>query len=178
MKKTSKIKVALIYANAIYESAKDHNALVSEVKNLIEIISKDNALVDFLANPIIEFGVKKQALGKMGFSKTLHNSLEVVVENNRANDLLPILKEVILVYYKNNNIVEVDVSSTYLLKKPQVDKLVKKMEQKTHKNVIINNIVDAQILGGLVIKYNSDMLDASILGKLKSFEKIMKGENS
>ena len=53
--------------------------------------------------------------------------------------------------------------------------LKEKFEKVTKKKVDINNLVDADILGGVIIKFNSVMIDASVRTKLEKFQYSMKG---
>ncbi len=176
MKKTSKTKIAFTYATAMFDATSSHDKMLKEITSLLEALQKDNSLSNFLSNPTIDIAIKKQTLESLKLSTELQNSILVITENNRSENLTDILNEFIKIYYNKKNIVMIDVTSTYLLKDKQLKDLQKKLTLKLNQDVIINNIVDQDILGGLIIKYNSQMLDSSVLGKIKNIEKLMKGE--
>ncbi len=176
MKKTSKSKIAAVYAQAIYDASDNKNKLFSEVKSLLEAISADSSLKDFLKNPVIDFAQKQKLLQSIKLSKTLSTSLEVITKNAKAANIEAILKEFVDIYYKKNNITEVEAISTYALSKQEISKIEKKIKQKINQDVVINNVINKDILGGLIIKYNSQMQDASVLGKINQIKRLMKGE--
>ncbi|MFI3241186.1 MAG: ATP synthase F1 subunit delta [Alphaproteobacteria bacterium] len=177
MKKTSKTKIATVYATAIFDAVKNHDKILVEIQDLLETLKKDDDLTKFLSNPIVDLSIKKQVVESLKLSQEVKDSILVVTENNRSANIKEILEEFVSLYYKQKNIIVVDVVSTYALKEKQLKELEKKLVSKLGQEIIIKNAIDTDILGGLVIKYNSQMLDASVLGKIKNFEKLMKGEN-
>ncbi len=176
MKKVSKSKVASVYAQAMYDAATNKEKIFTEVRSLLSATKDSSLLKDFLSNPIIDFSKKQKTLQSINLSTTLTKSLEVITKNSRSADLDDILQEFLRIYYKKNNILEVEVVSTYQLSKQELVKIEKKIKQNTNQNAVINNVINKDILGGLIIKYNSQMQDVSILGKINQVKRLMKGE--
>ena len=58
--------------------------------------------------------------------------------------------------------------------KAQADKLAKILSDKTGKAVKLNATVDESLIGGLIVKVGSKMIDSSIRSKLNSLQNTMK----
>lgn len=178
MKKTSKTQIANVYAKAIYDASKTADKTFKEVETLLPAI--EDSFIDFLSNPIIDISIKKSAISdiskQLKLSKELFNALCLITENNKSKELPDILREFISLYYIKNNIIEVEVISVQELQKTQQKQLANKLEKNLGKKVVINYQIKPEILGGLIIKYQSLMIDSSLKSKLNQITKIMKGE--
>ena len=70
--------------------------------------------------------------------------------------------------------VTADVVSAKALSQAQADELSKTLAEKVGKDVRINQTVDESLIGGLVVKVGSRMIDTSIRSKLASLQNSMK----
>jgi F-type H+-transporting ATPase subunit delta len=70
--------------------------------------------------------------------------------------------------------VTADVTSAKSLTKAQSDKLAKSLKASTGKTVTLNATVDESLIGGLIVKVGSRMIDTSIRAKLNSLQNAMK----
>ena len=68
---------------------------------------------------------------------------------------------------KNRLILEAEVISAHKLTSENLEKIRKKLESRYSKKIKINNQVDPSIIGGLIIKVDNRVIDASISGKLE-----------
>jgi len=165
------------YSDALYSLAKD-NKVVDEVwqdlqmlKSLLESSPKVRAIVANNFTPedtqenLIAVIIKNAKL-----CKETHNFLNLLVKNGR----LYVLGQIIEAYKKlrqaENNEIEANVISATKLKKAQLDNIAKILEEKYAKKVVCVNNVRKHILGGVVIKVGSQMIDCSLAKKLHLFE--------
>lgn len=182
MKKASKSKIAITYALALYEAAEETNAVAKvyeDVKKLNAEIGKDSDFVKYFANPIWNHQSKIEALKAIAATMKLgtesRNCLDIIAENNRFADLGAILNEFIHIYHQKNNMAEVEIQSAKALNAVQTKKLEKVLEKLLAQKIIAKYQVRPEVLGGLKIKYGSQMLDDTIEGKLNRLEQVMKG---
>ncbi len=70
--------------------------------------------------------------------------------------------------------VTAEVTSATAMTKAQSDKLAKTLKANVGKDVKINATVDESLIGGLVVKVGSKMIDTSIRSKLNSLQNAMK----
>lgn len=68
-----------------------------------------------------------------------------------------------------------EVVSAVPLSKEQVVKLEEILENKLHKKVKMKNIVDKEIIGGLIVRYKDIIIDQSIQGKLEEIKEEVYG---
>jgi F-type H+-transporting ATPase subunit delta len=66
------------------------------------------------------------------------------------------------------------VVSATSLSKSQLDKLAKSLKANFDKDVNINSSVDENLIGGMIVKVGSRMIDTTILAKLNSLQNTMK----
>ena len=182
MKKISKSKIITTYAGALYGAAEEKKAVakvLEDVKMLVDILKEDSSIVKYLSNPIWQNDSKDEALKqvskKIGLDKETLNCLEIISTNNRFGELLPILEEFIHIWYAKNGYTEVAVQSVQELSPVQEEKLTAALEKVLSRKVILRQEIRPEILGGLIIKFGSSMIDDSIRGKLNRLEIMMKG---
>ena len=182
MKKVSTSKIATTYALALYEAASLKNAVSKVYANIVKLqqeIVKDKDFVKYFANPLWNKEAKIDALkaicSKMKFCNEMQNCLMIIADNNRFAELAEILQEFVHLYYQKNNIIEVEVQSVQELSAVQAKKLEGILEKMMNKKVLVSYLVHPEILGGLKIKYGSNLIDDSIAGKLDRIEQVMKG---
>ena len=65
-------------------------------------------------------------------------------------------------------------ASAKALTKTQLEKLSKTLSERVGKTVTINATVDESLIGGLVVKVGSKMIDTSVRSKLANLQNVMK----
>jgi ATP synthase F1, delta subunit len=182
VKKVSKTKIAVTYAIALYEAAAEKKAVdkvFADVKVLGSIARQESDLVKYLANPIWDDADKKEALRqvaeKLKLSKETLRCLDIVADNHRFGELLLILQEFVHIYYQRNNMQEVEVESVKELSAAQDKKLQANLEKVLGKKVVVSYKIRPELIGGLRIKFGSEMIDNSVISKLNRLENVMKG---
>ena len=116
-------------------------------------IDKSNAEVDGI---IVRFVVFMKKMGD------LKKSRDVITQFNN-------------IYNAKNNIVEAVVTSVRMLDsniQEDVQSFVRKEYGAT--SVILNNIIDTEIKGGIIVRVGDEVLDGSISGRLKQLKKGLK----
>lgn len=182
MKKDSKTKIASIYSLALFEAAEEKKAVAkvhADVLALLDIMDADKEFLKYFSNPLWGTDSKKSALKdiakKLKLADETLQCLDVIADNNRFKELQLILEAFKHLYYKKNNIAEVDVASAKKLTATQDKKLSAVLEKMLNKKVVVNYTLNPELLGGLRVKYGSNMIDDSIQGKLNRLEIMMKG---
>ena len=182
MKQNSKIKAALIYAQSLYEGALEHKCLEACYKNAaaLKIFAQENAdILQKINNPLYSATQKTTITDILSknfqLNKVMLNCLNVIAQNRKWPLLEEIMNQFIVLYNGNNGIAEVDVTTAVDLSAAQDNLLKSKLSAVFGKKVIVNYIKDENIIGGLIIKCGSQLIDASVKNKLNALEKYMKG---
>ena len=182
MKKISKNKIATTYAEALYQAAAENKSeakVFDDAVKLNSVLAQDTEMVKFMANPMLANQDKQDVLQeiahKLQWNKDTLRCLEVIAENRRFSELPLILQEYCHVYYKHKGINEVEVSTVKALNKTQDEKLRQKLAKLLQSEVVVTYKIVPELIGGLRIKFGSEMIDNSLVSKLNRLENIMKG---
>ena len=173
--------IAERYATAIFEISKESKSLAKLEENLTDLAGAldDSAdLRDLISSPVLsraEQGAAIAAIGKkMGLEAMLQNGLALMAEKRRLFVLPQLIAQLRAMIAEDKGEVSADVVSAKALTKTQSDKLAKTLKASFGKDVNINATVDESLIGGLVVKVGSKMIDTSIRSKLSSLQNAMK----
>lgn len=173
--------IAERYATAIFELAKDDNAL-SQLEADFDALATAEAesadLHDMITSPI--YSREEQAAGitaiadKMGLGPTVKNALALMASKRRLFVLPQVAQQLREMIAEEKGEVTADVVSATALTQEQSDKLVASLSQSVGKTVKLNSTVDETLIGGLVVKVGSTMIDTSVRSKLAALQNTMK----
>ncbi len=173
--------IAERYASAVYSLAKDGKkvkAIETDLDALSEALSSSDDFSALIHSPIYSRQQQSAAIvalaKKMALSDILSNTLALMAEKRRLfvlPQLIATLREIIAT---EKGEVTAEVTSAKALTKAQADKLAKTLKANTGKTVTLNATVDESLIGGLVVKVGSKMIDTSIRSKLNSLQNAMK----
>ncbi|MCP4633742.1 MAG: F0F1 ATP synthase subunit delta [candidate division Zixibacteria bacterium] len=160
------------YARALFDAAQKQDLIdpVSEELAVIRnIISTDEALINFLDAPQVTDKDKFQLLEdvfKDKFSDLIYSFVKLTVEKRRSMYLLDIINAFTNLVEDEKGIVRARAITAVKMELDQKDKLVKKLEGLTGKNIILYPTVDKNIIGGVIINMNNMVIDDSVRNKL------------
>jgi F-type H+-transporting ATPase subunit delta len=170
-------RVAKRYAKAIFELSVEEKVFEVIEKELLQIENsiKDNSeLKNFLGNPLVSHSKKGEIveeLFKGRVSELTYRFLVLVAKKGRLSvlsDIIDYFKRFALVY---RNQVEGELVSAVSLSESQVGKIRKIIEDMTGKVVLFKEKVDADILGGFVVRVEDKLVDMSVRNNLEKMKK-------
>ncbi|NRB02783.1 MAG: F0F1 ATP synthase subunit delta [Rhodobacteraceae bacterium] len=169
------------YASAVYELATETKAtaaIESDIAALTEAMAESADLNALLQSPIYSRDEQQAAVtaiaAKMGLSDVMANTLSLMASKRRlfvVPQLVQALRDLIA---EDKNEVTADVVSAKALTQTQSKKLAATLKDRVGKDVTINATVDESLIGGLIVKVGSTMIDTSIRSKLSSLQNAMK----
>jgi F-type H+-transporting ATPase subunit delta len=169
------------YASAVFDIAKDGSnikAMEQDVNALDAALSESADFRDLITSPL--YGREDQASAvkaiaqKMELSDTMANLLGLLADKRRLFVLPSIVGTLRDLLAEDRGEVTAEVTSAKALTKTQSDNLAKTLTEQVGKSVSIKQTVDASILGGLIVKVGSRMIDTSIASKLNALQNNMK----
>ncbi|WP_121630170.1 F0F1 ATP synthase subunit delta [Tropicibacter alexandrii] len=173
--------IAERYATAVFEIVKENKNLPKLEANLDDLSAalKDSAdLRDLLASPVYTREAQGAAISaiakKMGLIPALQNALALMASKRRlfvVPHMVTRLREMIAT---EKGEVTAEVTSATALTDAQTKSLAETLKKQVGKDVKINATVDEKLIGGLVVKVGSKMIDTSIRSKLNSLQNAMK----
>nr|WP_252730898.1 F0F1 ATP synthase subunit delta [Pacificibacter marinus] len=173
--------IAARYATALFDLAKESKelkALEGDVASLASALADSADLNAVIASPVVsreEHGAVVSAISKKAkFSPIMANTLALLAQNRRLFVLPQLVETLNAMLAEERGELTADVTSAKALTKTQSDKLAKTLSAQFGKDVTINATVDDSIIGGLIVKVGSKMIDTSIASKLASLQNVMK----
>ncbi|WP_170404882.1 F0F1 ATP synthase subunit delta [Ruegeria arenilitoris] len=173
--------IAKRYATAIFEIAKENKDLAgleTGINDLSAALSESADLREVISSPLISRADQQAAItavaDKMGLHPILRNTLALMAQKRRLFVLPQLIKVLREMLADERGEVTAEVASAKALTKTQLEKLSKTLSERVGKDVTINATVDESLIGGLVVKVGSQMIDTSIRSKLNSLQNAMK----
>ncbi len=173
--------IAARYATAVYDLAKDGKKvkdIETDLAGLTEALADSADFNALITSPIYSREQMGAAIGaiakKMNLSPIMTNTLGLMAEKRRLFVLPQLVAALRAKIADEKGELTADVVSAKALTKAQSDKLAKSLKERMGKTVKINATVDESLIGGLVVKVGSKMIDTSIRSKLASLQNAMK----
>ena len=173
--------VASRYAKAIFDLVLESDEvaeLENDVESLSDALDKSQELRDLIASPLYTRDDQKAAIvaigTKMKLLANLNNTLALMASKRRLFVMGSFLRQLKILIAEHKGEITADVMSAKSLTKEQSDKLAKAIKERVGKEIKINASVDESIIGGIVVKVGSKMIDTSIRSKLNSLQTVMK----
>ena len=173
--------IASRYATAVYDLAKDGKkvkAIETDLGVLSDAMADSSDFNALIHSPIYSREEQGAAIAglakKMKLSPVMSNTLALMASKRRLFVLPQLVRALRAAIAQDKGEVSADVVSAKALTKGQADKLAKTLKERFGKTVTINATVDETLIGGLVVKVGSKMIDTSIRSKLSSLQNAMK----
>ncbi len=170
------------YATALFALAKEQGVadqVSTDLKNFKAMVTSSSDLTALVRSPVISVDDQARALTSVLASANItgvaSNFIQLVTSKRR----LFAISDMIAGYQKlldtDNGVIHAEVTSAQPLDAAQSQALASALSQVSGgKTVDVNAKVDPSIIGGLVVKLGSRMLDASLKTKLNSIRSLMK----
>ncbi|MCB1353185.1 MAG: F0F1 ATP synthase subunit delta [Rhodobacteraceae bacterium] len=173
--------VAGRYATALFELAKEGNSLPtveSDLQALEAALAESADLRKLISSPIYsreDLGYALRALvAKMGIGAEVGNTLGLMAKNRRLFVLPELIAQIKAMIAADRGEVQADVTTARELSPEQTDALAAALKGSVGSDIRLNVKVDESLIGGLVVKVGSKMIDTSVRAKLASLQNVMK----
>lgn len=111
---------------------------------------------------------------KLNLAPTLKNTLALMARNGRLFALPALLVQLSQLIAEARGEVTAEIVSAQALTAEQTERLTGMLAEKSGKTIKLNTRVDESLIGGMIVKLGSRMIDSSIRSKLASLQNIMK----
>ena len=169
------------YAQALFELAKEAKglkALEADADALQAALAASADLSAMIASPVIARAEQAAAIAavaaKMGLSDLMSNTLALMARNRRLFVLPHLVSNLKARIAVENGEMTADVTSATKLSAAQAKKLAETLKASVGKTVKLNTTVDESLIGGLIVKLGSTMIDTSVKSKLAALQNAMK----
>jgi len=167
------------YALALYEISEQKNrveSILQDLREIVDIIYNNQEFQDVIKHPQISTSRKKEIFSNVFKEKVddeLLSFLILLIEKERILYIDEILIEFERIHLERNNTVVAQVKTVIPLNEDERHRLKSKLESIYNKNIIINEELDAAIIGGVYVRVGNDAIDGTIKAKLDDMKKLM-----
>lgn len=162
------------YADALMSLAQSQNLIDefgSNCADLLGMLDGSPELGQILSNPIVKIADKKVILAKI-VGETIHpfmvNFLMILVERRRISNLTEICQRYQAALRKLKGIVLAEVTSAVALNDTQTKSIQDRVQTITSAtSVEVSTTIDPDILGGVIIKFGSQVIDSSLRAEIR-----------
>jgi F-type H+-transporting ATPase subunit delta len=170
------------YAAALFELAKEERQLPqveADLRSFRAMLDDSADLRRLVRSPVISADDQSKALGailgRAGCSPLTANFFKLIARNRRLFAAADMIRNFRALLARERGEVSADVASAHPLNPAQLNALKDALRVQIGKDVQVNTRVDPNLLGGLVVKVGSRMIDSSLRTKLNNLKVAMKG---
>lgn len=175
------LSIAGRYGQALFELAKETGTLASleaDADALGNILKTSADFAAMIASPVIvreEQAAAVQAVAaKVGVSTLMANTLALMATKRRLFVMPQLVADLQRRIAAEKGEVTAEVTSAAPLSAEQLTKLMATLKSSSGQDIKLNATVDETLIGGLIVKLGSTMIDTSVKAKLAALQNAMK----
>jgi len=169
------------YAKALFSIALENKSLSNienDLSKIKDLIHSSSIFKDFIHSPLYRVDQQQSIIlvisKKFKFSKEVCNLLLLMSKNRRLNLLFNFIESFEVLSRIDRGEIHAEVISSTSLSENQEKEIKKVLKENLGKEVILEVKIDENIIGGLIFKIGSKMIDTSIKSKLFQLKTLMK----
>lgn len=173
--------IAARYAHALFDLSKEEgalNKLEADAAALGDALDASPELRSMIASPVVAREDQANAIAaiakKLNLSPLVANTLALMASKRRLFVLPQFVADIATRIADEKGEVTAEVASATALTPEQAKKLSATLKARVGKDVKLKTTVDESLIGGLVVKLGSTMIDTSVKAKLAALQNAMK----
>ena len=170
------------YATALFGLARDNSQIESvaqSLESLSRALAESADLKRLVSSPLISRGDAAKVVAALaptlGLDPLTTKFVGVLAHNGRLRELPAVIAQVRRLVAHNRGETTAEVTTAHPLDDQQRAALATQLKARAKRDVMIDAKVDPAILGGIIVRLGSQMIDASIRTKLNTLALAMKG---
>ena len=170
------------YASALFDLADERRAIDSvaeDLRRLRAMLADSSDLERLVRSPVLSREQQAKAVAAIaeqaGFDGLTRNFLGLLARNRRLFAVSAMIKAFLAELARRRGEVTAQVTSAAPLSESQLAKVTDSLRRSVGGKVSVDLSVDPSLLGGLVVRVGSRMVDSSLRTKLQRLELAMKG---
>jgi len=172
------------YAAALFDLADERRMLdevASDLRQLRAMLVASPDLARLVRSPILTRAEQGKAIAALaeraGFSPLVRDFLAVVAKNRRLFAVPAMIEAYLRSLAERRGEVTAEVTAALPLSDGQLGLLSEQLRRSVGRRVSLEVKVDPGLIGGLIVKLGSRMIDGSVNSKLQRLQLAMKGAN-
>ena len=169
--------IAERYATAAFEIAREEGSLDDlerDTDALAETIEASPELRELMRSPVYTRDEQERAIGavaeRMGLGATIANTLRLMATKRRLFVVRELIADLRAMIADHRGQLTAEVVSAHPMGQAQRDRLAETLRERMGRDVRIDARTDESLIGGMVVRVGSKMIDTSIRSKLAALE--------
>lgn len=168
--------VSKTYSSALFEVALESSMIdqiLAEYEFVVNSINDNPEFYEILSSPKVSLDEKKNIVDATYGSHIcgeLTNFFKLLMDKKRSQAILEIFEEFKSQVNEHKGFVVAKVESVIPLEAKEIKELEVKLNKVTGKTVTVNNVINPDIMGGLVVNVGDKIIDGSVKRKLDSMK--------
>ena len=170
------------YASALYDLAAEKklvDPVLEDLSNLKNILKDNKELSLVVKSPLItsidKLNIFESLLKKINANELTSTFLKVIEKNKRFSNLASIISQFMNINSQKRGDVLADITSADELNDDQKNNITNQLKSILGDKLSLSFDVDKSIMGGLIVKVGSKMIDTSLANKINKLKIAMKG---
>jgi F-type H+-transporting ATPase subunit delta len=170
------------YAAALYDLAAEKklvDPVLEDLSNLKNMLKDNKELSLVIKSPLItsidKLNIFESLLKKINANELTSTFLKVIQKNKRFSNLASIITQFMNINSQKRGDVLADITSADELNDEQKNNITNQLKSILGDKLSLSFDVDKNIMGGLIVKVGSKMIDTSLANKINKLKIAMKG---
>ena len=170
------------YGSALYDLAskkKCIDSILNDFEVAEKVLKESSELRHVIKSPLVNSDEKLNILLKIFSKSNFHDLtttfLKVLSDNKRISNLISIILQFKKINSEKRGDITADVTSADELSEDDKNNITNQLKNSLGQKLSLNFDVDKDIIGGLIVRVGSKMIDTSILNKINKLKIAMKG---
>ena len=179
-KNKSTISTKNSYSQALYELASENNLIddiEKQVSSILELISKSKEFNDLIKDPTNKIEDQLEVMNKISdqfkFNELVKKFLGFIISKRRFFYVEKILNDFLTICSNAKGEIQAELSVAKELNESEINNIKNELSSIFDSKIKLEHKYDPSLIGGLIIKVGSTMIDTSIKNKLQQIEKKM-----
>ena len=168
------------YSQALFELSNESNLandIENQVSSLLGLIKKSKDMKEFIKDPTNKIEDQLKIINTISdqfkFNELLKKFLGFVSTKRKFFYIEKILNDFLYICSNARGEIQAELSASKNLNESEINKIKDELSSTFGSNIKLNHKYDPSLIGGLIIKVGSTMIDTSIKSKLQKIEKKM-----
>ena len=172
----SEERVARVYAQALFDAARDARAVEPVGRDLgdfVAALAASASLRDVLADPQVDTAAKRRILAEITREgqPLVANALQLLLERGRFGLTAAVREAYVALAAAEADLVKVEVTSAVELTATAREKIAKRVAGVAGRLVELATCVDPAIIGGLVLRVGDVIVDGSVQARIRQLRR-------